>query len=110
MCGGAGGAPALPPLLPLPPAPPAGGGQQALDRHQPPHTAALPPGGGQQELQWLAANCPSSLQDPRLGVHKYVKVNGVKLHYVEAGSERDEHGELRPLMVGSRALNEDSWR
>ena len=55
VCGGAGGAPALPPLLPLPPAPPAGGGQQALDRHQPPHTAALPPGGGQQELQWLEA-------------------------------------------------------
>ena len=47
------------------------------------------------------------MQDPRLGVHKYVKVNGVKLHYVEAGSERDEHGELRPLMVGSRAINGD---
>ena len=54
--------------------------------------------------------CPSPPQDPRLGVHKYVKVNGVKLHYVEAGSERDEHGELRPLMVGSRALNGDSPR
>ena len=50
------------------------------------------------------------MQDPRYGVHKYVKVNGVKLHYVEAGSERDEHGELRPLMVGSRLLNEDLRR
>ena len=55
-------------------------------------------------------NGPSTLQDPRYGVHKYVKVNGVKLHYVEAGSERDEHGELRPLMVGSRALDEDLRR
>ena len=28
---------------------------------------------------------PKCLSDPELGSHKYVNVNGVKLHYVEAG-------------------------
>ena len=28
---------------------------------------------------------PKCLSDPELGSHKYVSVNGVKLHYVEAG-------------------------
>uniref|UniRef100_A0A2P2I4D2 Epoxide hydrolase 4-like n=2 Tax=Hirondellea gigas TaxID=1518452 RepID=A0A2P2I4D2_9CRUS len=31
---------------------------------------------------------PSCLEDPSLGVHKFIKIQGVKLHYVEAGSGR----------------------
>ena len=30
-------------------------------------------------------NLPISKVDPDLGVHHYVSVNGVKLHYVESG-------------------------
>ena len=36
---------------------------------------------------------PACLQDPQFGVHKYMKVNGIKIHYVEAGEDN------KPLMV-----------
>ena len=36
---------------------------------------------------------PACLQDPEFGVHKYRMVNGIKIHYVEAGEEDN------PLMV-----------
>jgi len=38
---------------------------------------------------------PACLQDPKYGAHNYAKINGVKIHYVEAGS-RDSG---KPLMV-----------
>jgi len=38
-------------------------------------------------------NPSACLQDPEWGVHKYMKVNGVKIHFVEAGDES------KPLMV-----------
>ena len=28
---------------------------------------------------------PACLQDPRYGEHKYIRVNGVRIHYVESG-------------------------
>ena len=41
---------------------------------------------------------PACLQDPQYGRHHYVKVRGVKLHYVEAGVEREEDKE-KPVML-----------
>ena len=36
---------------------------------------------------------PKCLTDPELGTHKYLTVNGVKIHYVEAGDPE------KPLML-----------
>ena len=35
---------------------------------------------------------------PRYGEHKYMSVNGVRLHYVEAGGEGEE-GKTKPLLL-----------
>ncbi|CAF4854647.1 unnamed protein product [Pieris macdunnoughi] len=49
---------------------------------------------------------PARLSDPKYGVHKYIKVNNVKLHYVENGDPS------KPLMVFLHGFPEFwySWR
>ncbi|CAK1551971.1 unnamed protein product [Leptosia nina] len=49
---------------------------------------------------------PSRLSDPKFGVHKYIKANNVKLHYVESGDPS------RPLMIFIHGFPEFwySWR
>ncbi|KAM3967950.1 epoxide hydrolase 1 [Aphomia sociella] len=49
---------------------------------------------------------PPSLTDPKYGVHKYIKVNNVKLHYVESGDSS------KPLMIFLHGYPEFwySWR
>jgi len=49
---------------------------------------------------------PACLLDPELGVHKYIRVNGIKLHYVEAGDPE------KPLMLFVHGFPEFwfSWR
>ena len=41
---------------------------------------------------------PSCLQDPQYGRHHYVKIRGVRLHYVEAGLE-EEQDKTKPVML-----------
>ena len=48
---------------------------------------------GWRVFQVKKRNPPNCLRDPQWGVHKYMTVNGVKIHYVEAGEES------KPLMV-----------
>ncbi|KAL0884117.1 hypothetical protein ABMA27_016136 [Loxostege sticticalis] len=49
---------------------------------------------------------PACLTDPKYGVHKYIKVNNVKLHYVESGDP------TKPLMLFLHGFPEFwySWR
>jgi len=49
---------------------------------------------------------PACLLDPELGVHKYMRVNGVKIHYVEAGDAD------KPLLLFVHGFPEFwfSWR
>ncbi|XP_059613978.1 epoxide hydrolase 1-like [Phlebotomus argentipes] len=49
---------------------------------------------------------PKALQDPRYGNHKYITVNGIKLHYVEKGDQN------KPLMLFVHGFPEFwySWR
>ncbi|GAB0092650.1 epoxide hydrolase 1 [Sergentomyia squamirostris] len=49
---------------------------------------------------------PKTLQDPKWGAHKYISVNGVKLHYVEKGDQN------KPLMLFVHGFPEFwySWR
>ncbi|XP_053599760.1 epoxide hydrolase 1-like [Plodia interpunctella] len=49
---------------------------------------------------------PTYLVDPKYGVHKYIKVNNVKLHYVESGDPS------KPLMIFLHGFPEFwySWR
>ena len=41
---------------------------------------------------------PDCLTDPEYGRHHYVRLNGVRLHYVEAGGEGEE-GKKKPLLL-----------
>ena len=41
---------------------------------------------------------PACLLDPQYGRHHYVKINGVRLHYVEAGGDTEED-KRKPLML-----------
>ncbi|XP_013185844.1 epoxide hydrolase 1 [Amyelois transitella] len=58
---------------------------------------------GYKNLKLLRPNC---LVDPKYGVHKYIKVNNVKLHYVESGDPS------KPLMLFLHGFPEFwySWR
>uniref|UniRef100_A0A1B0GL84 AB hydrolase-1 domain-containing protein n=1 Tax=Lutzomyia longipalpis TaxID=7200 RepID=A0A1B0GL84_LUTLO len=49
---------------------------------------------------------PNILQDPRYGQHKYITVNGIKLHYVEKGDQN------KPMMLFVHGFPEFwfSWR
>ncbi|XP_050362655.1 epoxide hydrolase 3-like [Nymphalis io] len=49
---------------------------------------------------------PANLTDPKYGVHKYIKVNDIKLHYVESGDTS------KPLMLFLHGFPEFwySWR
>ncbi|XP_039746247.1 epoxide hydrolase 4-like isoform X1 [Pararge aegeria] len=49
---------------------------------------------------------PASLRDPKYGLHKYIKVNNIKLHYVDSGDAS------KPLMLFLHGFPEFwySWR
>lgn len=59
-----------------------------------------------QDLQPKRTRVPAVLLDPKYGTHKYANVNGVRLHYVEAGDRS------KPLMVFVHGFPEFwySWR
>ncbi|XP_063375171.1 epoxide hydrolase 3-like [Cydia amplana] len=56
--------------------------------------------------QKLRLEPPACLTDPKYGVHKYIKVNNVKLHYLESGDPS------KPLMIFLHGFPEFwfSWR
>lgn len=56
--------------------------------------------------QKLKLEPPARLIDPKYGVHKYMKVNDIKLHYVESGDSS------KPLMIFMHGFPEFwySWR